>query len=228
MANVPNVPGVPALSGYSTSGIILATADTAFTVAHALTPQWGIYYQGIPVIASSIASQLGLGAIVSSLNAISQAFGITVDSQFSAVDFEYKQDWTVADYPVEQGGFQSYDKVQHPFDVRMRMAAGGSEANRQALLNIVEDSANSLNLYDVVTPEQTYSSCNITHYDYRRTATNGVGLIVIDLWLIEIRVTSTAAFTTTQQPGVAGQQGNGAVNTMSPSAVVQQDFSNFD
>lgn len=223
MPNVPNVPGVPFLSSYSSSGVALLTADTVLGVLNALKPQWGIFDQsGSPLIATSLASSLGLGSLASSLNSASSLFtaftgasltnsGPNLIDLFSIVDFEYKQDWSVSDYPVEKGGFQSYDKVQLPFDLRMRVAAGGPESNRQALLDRVDEIAGTTDLYNVFTPEEVFSNCNITHFDYKRTATNGVGLIVIDIWLVEVRVTSTAQFSNTQQPSGASPYSVGNV-----------------
>lgn len=211
---VPNVPGVPALPSYAIEETVLLAADTAVTIARALQPQWGIYTSaGVPVIASSLASMLGFGSLVQSINLISSLLtGQSVANLFSIVDFDFKQDWTISDYPTEDGGFQSYDKVQLPFDVRMRVAAGGSFSNRQALINTVQANANTLTLFNVVTPEITYPSCNIGHVDYHREATRGAGLIVMDIWMTQIRVTATASFSNTQVPGVAGQQGLGNVN----------------
>jgi hypothetical protein len=225
MPDIPNVPGVPSLSSYSASGVVLLAVDTALLVKRVLQPQWGIYLNGAPVIASSLASLLGLSSIAGAVNSVSSLFGANAFSLFSIVDFEYKQDWSVSDYPVEGGGFLSYDKVQLPFDVRMRVAAGGSESNRQALLNAVDTAANSLSLYDVYTPEKIYSSCNITHYDYKRTSSNGVGLIIVDIWLTEIRVSATATFTNTQQPGNAGQVGLGNVQTSNLTSSQQSSLS---
>lgn len=227
MANVPNVPGVPFLSSYSSSGLALLTADTVLGVLNALQPQWGVYDQsGVPIIASSLASSLGLGTLASSANSISSLLsGVNLINLFSVVDFEYKQDWSVSDYPVEAGGFQSYDKVQLPFDVRMRVAAGGPESNRQALLDTVTSIANTLTLFDVYTPEQVFVNCSVTHFDYKRTATNGVGLIVIDLWLMEVRVTSTATFSNTQQPSGASPFSVGNVQPQPvPSSVSLGSF----
>jgi hypothetical protein len=127
------------------------------------------------------------------------------------VTFDYRQEWTVSDYPLEQGAFQSYDKVQTPFDVRVRYAAGGSQQNRQALLDSIAAIAGDLNLYDVVTPEAVYQSVNVTHYDYRRTATNGVGLLQVDVWCIEVRVTAQAQFQNVQNPTSASPQSQGNV-----------------
>jgi hypothetical protein len=209
--NVPNVLGVPLLSSYGAAAPVLLIADTALIISRALQPQWGIYNtNGTPYIASSLASLLGLGSLASALNTFSSLLiGQNISDLFSVVDFEFKRDWTVSDYPVEQGGFQSYDKVQTPFEGRMRVCAGGNLVNRQALIDKVDTAANSLNLYTIYTPEETYINANITHYDYARKADRGAGLIMVDIWLSEIRITSTAAFGNTQQPGNASQVGLG-------------------
>ena len=196
MPNVPNVPGVPALVSYAVETFTLLTGDSILGIGSFVDQQWGIYLDG------------------------DQAFPYQ-----SIVDFDYKQDWPVSDYTVEDGGFQSYDKVQLPFDIKVRVVSGGSAIERQDLLTAVLDASNSLNLYDVVTPEQTFSSCNITHIDYKRTAYNGVGLLMIDIWFIEVRVTSTTTYSTTQSPTTAGQQNTGSVSPQTPNSIVQQDFS---
>lgn len=224
MPNIPNVPGVPALSSFSASNVALLTVDAVSLISQALQPRWGIYLDGQPVIASSLAALLGLGAVTSTFNSVSSLFGgPNISNNFSVVDFEYAQNWTVSDYPVEEGGFQSYDKVQLPFDVKMRVAAGGSQSNRKAILDIVDNAANTLDLYDVVTPEKIYLSCNIDHYDYKRTSANGVGLIIVDIWLKEIRITSTSTFNNTQSPTNAGQQNIGNVQPQTPTSQ-QQSF----
>jgi hypothetical protein len=192
MPNVPNVPGVPPLTSYIANTIAIVAQDLISLFIPPAAPQWGLFLDGASVVtANSVAS------------------------------FEYKQDWPISDYPVEEGGFQSYDKVQLPFDVRVRFVSGGSEFDRQSLLDSVDAAANTLDLYDVLTPEALYESCSITHYDYQRTAVNGVGMIVVDVWLVQIRVTSTATFTNTQSPGTAGQQGLGNVQTQQPTTAQQ-------
>lgn len=214
MPFVPNVPGVPSLSSYLTTPSPVLAIDTALTLSQGLQPlQWGIYSQtGIPIIASSLAPLFGLGQIASVINSVSSLLiGQQLINLFSVVDFEYKQDWSISTAPQEKGAFQSYDKVQLPFDVRMRIAAGGAESNRSSLLSSVEGIADVTDLFNVVTPEETYLNCNVSHYDYKRTSINGVGILVVDIWLVEIRVTATASFSNTQQPTAAGQQALGNV-----------------
>ena len=175
---VPNVPGVPPLVVYGAApglAVVLLTADLVSSFAPIFGgPQWGIFLGGAPVIVADTVASV-----------------------------EYKQEFAISDYPVEEGGFETYDKVYIPFDVRVRFAAGGSESNRQALLDSIAAIIGDLNFYDVVTPEAIYSSVNLMHYDYRRTATNGVGLIVADVWCRQVSVTVQEAGTSTAAPSGA-------------------------
>ena len=165
------------------AGIALLVADAAAVVLSFLRPQWGIFLDGAPALpeANSFVSQ------------------------------EYKQDWTISDYPVEEGAFQSYDKVQLPFECRVRVTSGGTLAARQALLAALDAIANSLLLYDIVTPERVYTGVNVSHYDFSRKAAQGLGLLTIDVWFVEVRPAPTAQFTQTQQPGEASPQNAGNV-----------------
>lgn len=200
--DIPNVPGVPALPSYSPNNVALLSADLISVVGAFIGPQWGIYPAG--------SGGNGLSGLIGN-----QVLGFALGGQAfpyeSIVDFDFKQDYPVSDYQQEDGAFQSYDKVQLPFDVKVRISSGGNEFARQALLAAVQAAASTLNLYDVVTPEQTYPNCCITHWDFKRQSHNGVGLILIDLWFVEIRITSTSTFSNTQTPAVAGQQATGNV-----------------
>jgi hypothetical protein len=42
------------------------------------------------------------------------------------VGFEFRNDWTISDYPVEGGIFESYDKVFLPYLAKVRFASGSS------------------------------------------------------------------------------------------------------
>jgi hypothetical protein len=165
-----------------TNPIALLVADAQLLLGLTSTPKWGIYLNGSPVIIPD-----------------------------SVVAFDYKNEWRIADYPQEAGAFASYNKVSTPFDVRVRLTKGGSEAERASFLNAIEAASKSLNLYDVVTPEKVYSSTNIEHYDYRRTNLNGVGLLTVDIWLLEIRVSGTSQFVAAATPSGASPVAVGTV-----------------
>lgn len=220
MPNVPRVPGVPALSGYAAGAGSLAVADALVGVAAlggVLQPQWGIYLNGAPVVQPANAVTQALGGAIALGASIAGLFGLPVFVTASFVEMEYKNDNPVSDYPVEDGGFQSYDKVQLPFDLRVRLACAGTTVQLQQFQDLILAMALDLNLYDVVTPDQVFSSVNCLHVDYRRTANNGVSMIVADLFFQEIRVTATSTFQSTQQPYSQSQVGDGAVGAATPT-----------
>ena len=193
VVNVPNAPGVPSVSfaaGPISATVSLLTSDAIGNLAglFGLNQQWGIFQNGAAVI--------------------------TADN-VAAVD--YKQEWSISDYPVERGAFETYNKVSTPFDVRVRFTAGGSLGPRSELLSSIAAIAGNTQLYDVVTPEAVYTSVNIMHYDYRRTAQSGVGLLQVDVWCLQINENVTVS-SGTASPSGADQVNGGPVQTSAPSA----------
>jgi hypothetical protein len=151
----------------------LMTSDAPGVQAQAAKPTWGIYLKGALAIAAD-----------------------------SIVKVEYKNDWRISNAPQEAGAFQSYNKVASPFDSRISMTKGGhSSSERQAFLAAVDAAAKSLNLYDIVTPEATYSNANIIQYSYQRSAHNGVTLLTVQLAFSEVRQALAPLFTTTTGGG---------------------------
>lgn len=185
---VPDVPGVPALlpSGVAVPLPPDLSADTTGAILSAGAPRWGIYLDGALVLQPD-----------------------------SFLSLEYKKDWHLSDYPIEGGAFESYNKVRLPYEQRVALTKGATEADRAAFLATLEDLAASLDLYDIVTPEWTYTNANITHFDYRRTSQNGVSLLTVYVWFQEIRVQASSTFTTTATADGAAQRNGG---TVQPSA----------
>jgi hypothetical protein len=248
MPEVPNVPGVPPLNSYSALPTVLLVADTQMGILFT-PPSWGIYYQGVPVIQPASIGQ-NVNALLGPFSIQAGALGLPnlTPVAASTIEFEFDQEFTISDYPQEQGAFQSYDKVQLPFDVRVRLAAGGDASNRQAFINAILAIAggsplgssslistamasalgsitSAINggilsgsatppLFDIVTPEGTYSSCSCRRVSFSRRHDQGATLIAADLYFVQVRVTSSAAFSNTQIPGAAGQQSSGNVQSM--------------
>jgi hypothetical protein len=165
---------------------VLLVEDLISAFSGIFGPQWGIFLDGIPIVAAQ-----------------------------SVMSFEFRQDWTIANYPIENGSFQTYDKVEVPFVTKVRFNQGGSLSDRTNFLNSIAAIAGDFNLYDVVTPEFIYLDCNITHYDYRRTANQGLGLITVDVWLQQIIVAPGIGFQTAnlQSPTAADPASNGLQQT---------------
>lgn len=153
--------------------------------------------------------------------------GNTVVEGGNFVSLEYKQDWAIADYPIEDGGFESYDKVSLPFDARVVVSCGGPVADREAFLASIQAIAGDLKLYSIRMPEQTLSNVNVQHIDFSRRNDDGVGLLKVAIYLLEVRTNAQVGFSSTGTPASptatkapAGQatQSNGTVQAQDPTS----------
>lgn len=192
--NVPNLPGVPPVfrSAASSALTSLLTTD-AYSLLTGIfgAPQWGLYFFGIPVVVADTVTRLGL-----------------------------EKSWQISDYPVENGGFQSYNKVYVPFRNTFRFVAGENSSNRQALLASIEAISGNLLQYDVVTPDAVYSGVNVTGFGYDRSADRGVGLLEVDVHVEEVRDNALAAFSNTLDPANAAQVGSGTVQPVTADSTI--------
>jgi len=141
------------------------------------------------------------------------------------LSFGYGREWDLSTYPLEKGAFETFNKVETPFRTLIRMAAGGALANRQAFLASVDAIAGTLELYDVVTPEKTYTSVNVQKLEVlNRTNSHGAAMLVVELRLLEIRVTGATTFASTKTPGGASAVNGGTVQTQAPDSAAAATF----
>ncbi len=143
----------------------------------------------------------------------------------SIVAFEFQREYRIADYPIEEGSFENYNKVTLPYDIRIVMTKGGTIAERKSFLDTLDLVVASLDLFTVVTPERIYSNANLSQQSYRRQADEGATLLTVELRAQEIRtkvsvqfVSSAAAAagatppgTDTHAPSGADPRNNGSV-----------------
>lgn len=189
--NVPNVPGVPALNqiGAVIAPIVLLVSDARSVLSLFTQVKWGIFdNNGRAVVAASNVK------------------GVSVVA-----------DARISDYQVENGQFASYNKVQTPNGVKLTYTRGGTLAERTAFLAQIEAAKQSIELFQVITPEQTYQRMNVVHYDYDRTALHGVTLLTVDVWCEEVRSAPSLQFSTTGAPDGAPAQNGGDVQPVTPS-----------
>lgn len=172
--DVPPSPGVPQVKRdplAPINTILLLEADVGTIVRMFEPPQWGIFTaDGRPLVIPD-----------------------TVES------LDYRAEARISDYPVENGGFQSYDKVVLPYDARVVMICDGTNQDKTSFLLNLERARLSLDTFVVLTPDVVYPNVNIIHYDYRRTRQRGATMIYAEIWLQEIRFSNPPQFANTQQ-----------------------------
>lgn len=184
--NVPPIPGVPDLRR-STYGVLSQTGIMG-------------KLQGLDVF-----------GLLDGLDArrwlITDVNGKTVIEPDSVIGFEFRGESRLAGYPMEQGAFSTYNKVQMPYAARIRMTCGGNVAiaglggmSRDAFLTALEYLKASLDLVSIVTPDMTYPRLNLERFDYKREASNGVTLLTVEAMFSEVRETAGVAFSNTAMP----------------------------
>lgn len=201
--NVPLVPGVPAVPRSilfpATGAPNLASQaplDALFQAATA-RPKWGVF----------------------------DSSNKQVIAPDSVVDFGKRTEYRVANFPVQKGQFASYNKVTVPFEIPIRMTKGGSTLDRTVFLQQVETVAASLALYTIVTPEQSYTNCNVTRVEITRRGAAGAYFIDAEIFFVQIQSvtpqysTTTAASSTAnaQNPSAVPPQNQGIVQAQTPT-----------
>lgn len=105
----------------------------------------------------------------------------------NAVDYSNKV--TVSKFPVEDGAFISFNKVSSPYDAKVKVVVTGQDRIAQFLSDI-EDELSSTHLYNVVTPEKTYTKATIDKYNYKREHKGGQHILIVTIDLVQVRVVS--------------------------------------
>jgi len=126
-----------------------------------------------------------------------------------SIDFGSPSD--IADYPVERGSFASYNKVDKPSMLRVSLGLGGTEAKRNAFQSALRDAKKSLNLYTIVTEDQSYRNFNLVDIGWTRSASQGAHYIAANCEFQEVRQQEAQAFNQPAQPQGADQINVGQV-----------------
>lgn len=216
--NVPNVPGVPQLPrlpGVTSLPPVLGVAAAVGSLWRALSapPTWGIFKQTPPT--QPDADGVETVTVTAQLVPV-----VTVDS---IMDFNYRNEYDISDFFIQDGAFASYNKVANPYETSVRLIRTGTLADRSEFLGQIEVILASLDLYQIIVPEKTYNNVNPYRVEVsRRGAEGAYQLTEVDLYFREIR-SVTAQYSTTapvipnaSQPGDADPQNVGVVNGDTP------------
>lgn len=186
--DVPNVEGVPPLprlpQNQVTSIIQTVAANVPLLFAGQNTSQWGIYDSD-----GQIIGKTSDGTIAN----VSDAGPFTLA-------FDYRKETLISEFPIENGSFAAYNKVERPGNPVVTLIVSGTEDQRTAFLDAVDSACTSTDLYSVVTPEFVYYDHSIESYTYQRTNSRGANVLIVELSLKEIRSISAAYATAIQSP----------------------------
>lgn len=151
--------------------------------------------------------KLAVGAVQKFLGQAAQAgpsWGIFDDKGNLAIkpdnflNFDSSSDWKIADFPLQDGQFSSYNKVKLPREDSVKITKGGSLQDRKNLLDKLESIAGDTKLYSILTPEKTYPAVNIRRFTIRRLGREGAYYFAdLEIYFRNIQQTTSQYSTTT-------------------------------
>lgn len=210
--NVPQLPGVPQL--------LRAAAGIISTVTAAPTLQ-----------AAGIPGVLWQSSQAAPIWGVFDADGNKVIDCDSVIDFNYRQEYSVSDYPVQDGSFASYNKVKHPGEMVVRVVKGKGLQDRAAFELQCEAVADSLTLYTIYTDVRRYANVNVLRHEVNRREARGANFIEADLFFRVIQPVQSQYNTVGGQPATTANAAspsaippvsNGVVQPLTPSDLDQQ------
>ena len=128
--------------------------------------------------------------------------GWIVRGQTAAVDFNSMQEFSaekssrLPDEPIEKGSFSTYNRIIEPRAITCQLSVEGSASKLQNAIDRLTTLCENDEKITLTTPEQSYKNMMLESFDYRRDATNGRGVLFVDLRFKEIREVQSAQTTT--------------------------------
>lgn len=166
---------------------------------------------------TTLINAINGGGLLSILNStLSPGYGIYTSGGVlkalrptSFLGIEYGADASVVSAPIEQGSYNSYNKVKRPPIIRVLFTLEGwsgfsgglpnltnfSMTSRSDMLAALDEMVGSALVYDIETPDTTYESYDLIRYNYR-TSDREVTLLTVEaifqavLQEAEVKITS--------------------------------------
>jgi len=136
-------------------------------------------------------------------------------------DFNISEECVIPNYPIEQGGFSSYNQVQRPYGIKLTaIITGNKDLTRGTFIQSVKDLKNSLELVTIVTPDTLFQNAKLIRYNWTQKSYQGLTMLSIELVFQEIRQTAVA-IVTAATPSGQNQKKIGQVSPIQPTTQQQ-------
>lgn len=177
----------PSASNFGKSLAILAQGLAEYYLATDL--KWGVFYHktGDPVNLgqkSSIIDQIKNGAGVTQL--INNALELNQNRIDSVLAVNIRKGSELSNYRLETGSFATYNKVEKPRIIPIRLIKSGTESDRQQFLLWLDFASRTPELFDIAVPEVTYTNLSLVEYSITRESRSGVTLVIADCTFQEV------------------------------------------
>lgn len=134
----------------------------------------------------------------------------------SVMEFTINADSTINSHPIEQGGFEAYNRVQEPISIRMLLACQGKNMSQTAFVSTLQSLREGTTVLTISTPDASYPNMVLKGFGYKKTSDRGFVTIWADTQWQEERSTNV----TVSAPPTVQPQGAATSNLGSLQAVV--------
>lgn len=134
----------------------------------------------------------------------------TICSYDTFFGFEFSSSSTLPSYPIQNGSFRNYNKVNNPNNLRVSIAVSGNKSVLKTAIELLSKYNEGTQLVDVVTPFKTFISYNLTNMNYELKSGEAVSRLTIEFDIYEIRQ-STVAFSNVSSPNFSNNVNGGKV-----------------
>jgi hypothetical protein len=145
----------------------------------------------------------------------------TEGGTLSVLTFGFTRSMQVSDFPIEANNtkkgaaFASFNKVYQPSNPVVTLALSGTEGEKIAFLKAIDDACQSTALFNVYTPDASYSgskgACTVERYSYQRSATRGATMLIVEVSLKQVLQVTAALSNVAAVSGIASPQSPSAV-----------------
>lgn len=119
--------------------------------------------------------------------ALTDENGMPVLNVTSYLSIDIRNEARVVSAPVEEGSFATYNKTLTPLEVSLSIGIQGDDSTLQDALDTLNTLQAGTQLVNVVTPNAEYTSLNVESYNYTRKRENGLGVLFVDISLLEVK-----------------------------------------
>ncbi len=95
--------------------------------------------------------------------------GNTAIAFTSFFDIDVRNEGQSLSYPIEEGSFSSYNKVESPLDIRVTLGFQGTESEFEYVIYRLNEYKKGASILDIVTPSTVYDYMTLESYSYKRT-----------------------------------------------------------
>ena len=144
-----------------------------------------VFNQKLPTLSSGISS---LNGFINGKWTIVSHGSLTTIADFDGFGgYSYKSTSSIPSQNIEEGSFTNYNKINTPSEMTVTLLKSGYPIEIEETLEKLEQLKNSTQTVDIILPYKTYLNYNIKDLNHARTEGDSINLLLIELFLVEIR-----------------------------------------